>query len=54
MTIILFFYYSDNRYPTLDWQRSAAKNMIAQLLNAPTWFHVCQSHDHQSHDMRLP
>jgi DNA polymerase epsilon subunit 1 len=30
---------SDGRYPVLDWQRVAAKRMVQQFLNTPSWLH---------------
>lgn len=30
----------DNHFPTLDWQRTAAKNMVEQFLNLPIWIQV--------------
>ena len=38
--IMFVFSLSDNVYPVLDWQRVAAKKMIHQFLNTPSWIHV--------------
>lgn len=40
MCTAMFCCHSDNKYPVLDWQRVAAKKMIHQLLNTPSWLHV--------------
>lgn len=31
---------TENHYPTLDWQRVAARNMVEQFLNLPIWIQV--------------
>ena len=40
VTDCTFRFRSDGRYPVLDWQRVAAKRMVQQFLNTPSWLHV--------------